>query len=87
MVYYLPETFPSNCFLVTALKVYEVCKVEDDICENSLTCYRCEENVDAICISGNHYIFLLVYLFLGQGGEPTFINNTNCGYVCRKRSN
>ena len=87
MEYYLPETFASNCFLVTALKVNDVCDVDEDTCENLLTCYHCEKDVDAVCISGNHCIFLFVDLFLGQDGESTFICNTNGGYECRRRSN
>ena len=62
MEYYLPETFPSNCFLVTALKVNEVCNEGKDICGKSLSCYRCVKSVDPVCISGNHHILMLVVI-------------------------
>jgi len=65
MEYYLPETFTSNCCLGTPLQANDICEEDDDICDDKLTCYRCEENVDAVCLSGNDYIFLLVDLFLG----------------------
>ena len=64
MEYYLSGTFPTNFFLVTALKPNEVCNVDNDNCDNTLMCYRCEKGIDAVCLSGNHYILLFVDLFL-----------------------